>query len=154
MCRSLVARLLRWVQFFARLMYGPLSTSAVLVFITTACCATIVLSDAPRSTHPIIRIRGAAGAVARLAQPLVKTSNLRGFASCPLRSDGGASRTPEQTLLPRVSCRHATSTSQQGQTAGVDPSQVSDDRSAKDCENCTIIRRKSLINEDMDLCCI
>lgn len=83
---------------------------------------------------PIIRARrSAVGAVVRLAQPLAKTSNLRGFASCPLRSGGGAS-TPAQLLLPRASCRHATSAGQQGQISGVESSKISDDRSTKDGE--------------------
>lgn len=84
---------------------------------------------------PIARARrGAVGAAVRLGQPLTKTSNPRGLASYPLRN-GGASHLAQQKLLPRASCRHATSASQQGQVAGAEASEVSDERSTKEGEN-------------------
>lgn len=84
---------------------------------------------------PIARARrGAVGAAVRLGQPLTKTSNLRGLASYPVRN-GGASHLAQQKLLPRASCRHATSASQQGQVAGAEASEVSDERSTKEGEN-------------------
>eukprot|EP00903_Cladosiphon_okamuranus_P008796 g8425.t1 len=76
--------------------------------------------------------RGAVGAFARITRPLAKASNLRGFASYPRRNNAGAPPLPaaQQKLLPRASCRHASGI-QQGQVAGVDSSEVSDERSTK-----------------------
>eukprot|EP00752_Nemacystus_decipiens_P005308 g4815.t1 len=76
--------------------------------------------------------RGAAGAILRLAQPLAKTSNLRGLTSHPL-CNGGASHPPvQQKLLPRASCRHATSAGQQRQIAEAESSQLPGERPTKD----------------------
>ncbi|CAN0131020.1 unnamed protein product, partial [Ectocarpus fasciculatus] len=82
-------------------------------------------------------------AAVRLVQPLVKASNARGLASCPLVHNGG--RSPKastvvafQKLLPRAPCRQVTSTTttQQRQAAEVDThGQVSDERPAKDAVN-------------------
>ncbi|CBN76003.1 conserved unknown protein [Ectocarpus siliculosus] len=84
-------------------------------------------------------------AAVRLVRPLVKASNARGLASCPLRvhnsgtsPKASASCAAVQKLLPRAPCRQVTSTTttQQRQVAEVDDrGQVSDERPAKDAVN-------------------
>lgn len=95
--------------------------------------------------------RSAALAAVRFAQPPTQTGNLRALSFTALAhgsgyggggDGGGASRrapastpsTAVQRLLPGAPSRTAASQSKKGQVAGVDPSEMTDERTKKDGE--------------------
>lgn len=95
----------------------------------------------------VVRVRrSAALAAVRFSQPSAKRGNLRALSSGALShrsgGDGGASRdAPASTPIAAVQrsssgapFRKLSSQSQKGQIAGVDPSEMSDERTKKDGE--------------------